>query len=342
MKQDLFQRFQRWLIAAIAIGALIYLGGSVWAGFSKMKDQFQIFQWSMFVYAILLTLSNYTLRFFKWHYLLGRLNVQMPLVEDMWTFTAGLSMAISPGKAGELLKPYVVRARTGVPMATTIPALITERLTDGIALLILTATGITTFAADQTIWLIGLALCILAGLAILASERLSLGLLHSIGKIGPLSKIVPKLIEMMQSMRTCVAPISLVWTIFLSVIAWGAECIAFYVIFKGLGVEASWQLCCFLYSAATLAGSVFFGGVGVADGALAGGALKLIKLTSSQAFTAAFLVRIATLWLGVGLGAIALFKVSNMLGGRVDLDEDPNAHPANSSDAPNPTTQELQ
>ena len=341
MKQDLFQRFQRWLIAAIAVGALIYLGGSIWAGFSKMKEQFQIFEWVMFVYAIGLTLSNYALRFVKWHYLLGRLNVKMPLIEDMWTFTAGLSMAISPGKAGELLKPYVVRARTGAPMATTIPALITERLTDGIALLILTATGVTTFAADQTIWLVALALCILAGLAILASERLSLGILHSLGKLGPLSKIVPKLIEMMKAMRTCVAPISLVWTIFLSVIAWGAECIAFYVIFKGLGVEASWQLCCFLYSAATLAGSVFFGGVGVADGALAGGALKFIKLSSSQAFTAAFLVRIATLWLGVLLGAIALFKVSTMLGGRVDLDDEPNAAPSDETKPITKTTEEL-
>jgi len=56
---------------------------------------------------------------------------------------------ISPGKAGELLKPYVVRARTGVPMATTIPALVTERLTDGIAMLLLASVGITTFAADR-------------------------------------------------------------------------------------------------------------------------------------------------------------------------------------------------
>ena len=260
-----------------------------------MKDQFQLFQWSMFVYAILLTLSNYILRFFKWHDLLGRLTVQMPLVDDMWTFAAGLSMAISPGKAGELLKPYVVRARTGVPMATTIPALITERLTDGIALLILTATVITTFAADQTIWLVGLALCVLAGLAILASERLSLGILNALGKIGPLSKIVPKLIEMMKAMRTCVAPISLVWTIFLSVIAWGAECIAFYVIFKGLGVDAGWQVCCFLYSAATL--GLSFGGVGVAM-APWHRRHKPSKF-SSQAVTAAFLVRIATLCLGL-------------------------------------------
>ena len=47
MKQDLFQRFQRWLIAAIAIAILFIWVGSIWAGFSKMKEQFQIFEWVM-------------------------------------------------------------------------------------------------------------------------------------------------------------------------------------------------------------------------------------------------------------------------------------------------------
>jgi hypothetical protein len=42
-------------------------------------------------------------------------------------------MVLSPGKVGELLKPYLLSERTGVPMTQTIPALVTERLTDGIA-----------------------------------------------------------------------------------------------------------------------------------------------------------------------------------------------------------------
>ena len=36
---------------------------------------------------------------------------------------------------------------------------------------------------------------------------------------------------MLDSMRTCVAPIPLLWTIILSVIAWAAECFAYQLIF---------------------------------------------------------------------------------------------------------------
>ena len=114
-------------------------------------------------------------------------------------------------------------------------------------------------------------------------------------------------------MRTCVAPIPLIWTVFLSVIAWAAECIAFQLIFWGLGVDAGFDVCFFLYAFATVAGSAMPGGLGVADGALVGGAMKFMAVTKSQAVTAAILTRIATLWVGVGLGAFALLKISQIL-----------------------------
>ena len=278
----------------------------------------------MFFYAILLTLSNYALRFVKWHYLLNRLNVPMPLKTDAWNFTAGLSMAISPGKAGELLKPYVVREVTGVPMAKTIPALVTERLTDGIAMLILAGIGVTTYAADQIHYILIPAGLTVLGIIVLGNEKLSSFFLNLMRHLPILGKIIPKVEEMMQSMRTCVAPVSLLWTVFLSVIAWGAECVAYQWIFFGLGVDADFDVCFFLYAFSTVAGSATPGGVGVADGALVVGAMRFIPmLTNEQAITAAILTRIATLWLGVGIGALALLKVSKILGKDISLQQEP-------------------
>ena len=135
-----------------------------------------------------------------------------------------------------------------------------------------------------------------------------------------IGKVIPKIEEMMTAMQTCVAPLSLLFTIFLSIIAWGAECVAYQLIFAGLGVEAPFDVCFFLYAFATVAGSAMPGGLGVADGALIGGALQFIPgITQSQAITAAILTRIATLWLGVAVGAIALLKISNVLGKDISL-----------------------
>ena len=320
---DLQTRFIRWFIIAIASGSFLYVLGSVWVGFENMKEELQNFQWIYFLYALLLTLLNYGLRFVKWHYYIRRLQVDISIKENAWNFVAGLSMAISPGKAGEVLKSYVIRERTGTPMAQTIPAVVTERLTDALAMLLLAGIGITTYAADQIHYVIIPTALALAGIAVLLNEKLSLWMIDVLGHIGPLAKITPKLKEMLTAMRTCVAPIALLWTTMLGFVAWGAECVAFQLIFVGLGVVAPLDVCLFLYSFATIAGSALVpGGIGVADGALSFGALEYIpNVMEPQAMAAAFLVRIATMWFGVGLGSIALFKVSHMLGRRIQLEE---------------------
>jgi uncharacterized protein (TIRG00374 family) len=223
-------------------------------------------------------------------------------------------MAISPGKAGELLKPYALREKTQTPMAHSIPALITERLTDGIAMLILAAIGITSYAAGKIHFLLIPGVITIIGLLILAHEGLSLWILKKLGTLPIINKISDKLTELYRAMRTCLAPISLLWTVFLSLIAWAAECVAFQVIFQGMGVHnADFDICFFVYAFATVAGSAMPGGLGVTDGALIGGAQELIAgISPAQATLAAILTRLATMWFGVALGTIALFRISSL------------------------------
>ena len=91
-----FARFQRWVVVAIVGCIFLYVGFSIWSGLDEINAELSKFNWWMFVAAVLLTLTNYTLRFVKWHYLLGRLDVKMPWGIDAWNFTAGLSMCV-PG-----------------------------------------------------------------------------------------------------------------------------------------------------------------------------------------------------------------------------------------------------
>jgi uncharacterized protein (TIRG00374 family) len=320
LKSNLIVRFRKWMVVSIAIGALLYLGGAVMADLDRVGGALEDFQWWILLPVCGLTLLNYGLRFIKWHYLLRRLGVNMPLADDAWNFTAGLAMVISPGKAGELLKPYVVRERTGVPMSTTVPALVTERLTDGIAMLILAGISVSAYAADKVHYLTIPAAIIVIGLAVLAHEGLSMASVRFLGRLPGLRGISQKMEEMLVSLRSCVAPVPLVFTIVLSVIAWGAECWGYQLVFHGLGYpDVGLEVCVFLYAFATVAGSAMPGGLGVADGVLAGGATTLIAgITQPVSVAAAILIRICTLWIGVAMGAFALLRVSSMLGG-IDL-----------------------
>jgi len=321
MSKGIVHRFRRWVIGAIAFGAVLYLAGSIWAGLDEVRGALASFQWAWAFPVLGLTLVNYSLRFFKWHYLIRRLGVPMPLEDDAWNFGSGLAMVISPGKAGELLKPYVVRERTGVPMATTIPALVAERLTDGIAMLILAGFGVTTFAADKVHYLTIPAAIVAIGLGVMASKKLSMTLLLLGRRVPYVQRIVPKLEVMYRAARTCLAPTSMAVTLTLSLLAWGAECVGYLLVFKGIGVTVDLDVVVFIYAFATVAGGAMPGGLGIADAALVTGAVKLIPGMSNEvAVAASLLVRVATLWFGVGIGAAALFRLSAMLGGDIDLE----------------------
>ncbi|MEE2751438.1 MAG: lysylphosphatidylglycerol synthase transmembrane domain-containing protein [Myxococcota bacterium] len=314
---SLVSRFQRWVVWALVIGMLLYLGGSIWAGAGEVASELKRFAWSLAIPVLGLTLVNYALRFLKWHYLMRVLGVEISWKEDCVIFIAGLSMVISPGKVGEVLKPYLVTRRTGVPMSQTLPALIAERLTDGIAIIGLAAISIGSFASDKVAWLIWPSVAVVLGLAVLASERLSLSLLSLLGRLPGVRKIASRLEEAYRAMRVCLAPFPLLATIVISVVAWWAECIGFQLVFQGLGESVGLDAATFLYAFATVAGGAFPGGIGGADAALAGGATTIVGVSESVALCAALLIRVATLWFGVLLGALALLRLNKIIEGGV-------------------------
>ena len=302
------------MVWAIVGGALLYVAGTVWAGFDEVGGQLAEFHWGIYLVVLLLTLVNYGLRFGKWEYLLRRLGVQVDLKDNLTIYLAGLAMVISPGKAGELLKPFLVSRRTGVPMATTFPALVAERLTDGIAMLLLAAISVGTYAKDQSwvLWVLGGGTAL--GLLVLAIKPLSIFILDVLEKLPLVGRVVPKLREMYLAMRICLAPVPFLLTTLVSLVAWGAECVGYLLVFRGLGVmEATLDASTFLYAFATVAGGFMPGGLGVADGALVGGAVEIIGTTEASAVAASLLIRVATLWFGVFMGAFALLRFESLL-----------------------------
>ena len=223
-----------------------------------------------------------------------------------------MAMVISPGKVGELLKPWLVSKRTGASMATTTPALVAERLTDGIAMLMLAAIGVSTYAADSVHYVVVPLALIAVGLGVLMSRRLSLSLIRLVGRLPLVNRVADKLEASYSALLTCLSPVALLWTLGLSLVAWWAECVGYLLVFEGLGLhDLTLDACTFLYSFATIAGGAMPGGLGVADGALVGGAIEILGVSEP----AALACRVATLWFGVVMGAVALLWFDKLLGG---------------------------
>ena len=75
------------------------------------------------------------------------------------------------------------------------------------------------------------------------------------------------------------------WTVLLSLIAWGAEGVALYLIIVGFDVSVSLPLCVFFYATATLAGALVPvpGGLGVTEAMIQDCGAQLAGKTAAEA-----------------------------------------------------------
>ncbi len=300
-------RARRWIAVAIGLGVLGYAGYAVLKDFDAVGAELASFDWPIYAVVLGLTTVNYGLRYAKWHYLLGQLGVRISHRVNLPIFVAGLAMVITPGKLGELLKPWLVREATGAPMVRTVPALVGERLTDGIAVVSLAALGVSTYYAEGAQIVGFTVVLIVGGLAVLASRTLSERIIDLVGVLPLVGGLAPRLHEMYDALRTALSPVPLLITVVLSLIAWWAECVGYYLVLGGVGATATLDSSTFLYAFATVFGAPSPGGAGLTDAALTEVPARIVVgLTPQAAMAAAILIRVATLWYGVIVGAIVL------------------------------------
>lgn len=314
------------MLLSVGLGILVIFLLSFSADAPRLAVVLRHFEWGLLPLAIALTLLNYVLRFVKWHYYLGVIGVpKVPIRLSALIFTAGLSMAITPGKVGELLKAYLLRVHRGIPIGITAPVVLAERLTDGVAMLFLASGGLIAYRIGwETL------VPILAGLVVVVAASQNPGfsawLLSVAERVPFVSTRVHHLEHALGSARVLFRGKSLLLAIGIGIVSWSGEAIAFYLVLIGLGIHPDPMLivqAAFILSTATLVGaaSMLPGGLAAAEGSLVG-LLLLLGVTHDRSVAAAatLLIRFGTLWLGVAVGLIGLALVARQLG-NIELGE---------------------
>src|SRR6185369_10785620 len=179
---------------------------------------------------------------------------------------------------------------------------------DVIGIVLLIVAGSATFPEGR-LWATAGACAVALGLLFILWQRPALWLCDRLEQQpGKLARLVPKLRHALASLRLLAKPSSLVVPTVLSVLAWGAEGTALYVLLGGFGQVVSLSLSVVVYASATLAGALIPvpGGLGVVEGLLRQGLLGFGHVTLGAATAAMILVRLATLWWAVLVGFLAL------------------------------------
>ena len=308
-------RLGRNFVLALVLGVAVYLVLAVLTGFEDLREALSQFRWPLIPAILGLVFTSYVGRFVRWLYYLRVLNVSVPLKENVAIFAAGLSMTISPGKLGEVLKSVFVRQVAGTPVARTAPTVLAERVTDGTGMILWGLLGALAFSFGPGILLAFLALTIF-GIAVLRSKRLSLLAERVLAKIPVLNRFAPHLGDFHGASNELLGTRSLIVTTVISFVSWGFEILAVYLCVVGIGAEVPFLMVVFIFAVASIVGvaSMLPGGIGPAEAGLAGQFIVIAGLPSGPAAALTFVIRMATLWFAIVLGIVGLLALRFLLG----------------------------
>jgi uncharacterized membrane protein YbhN (UPF0104 family) len=299
----------RRVLVVTLLGVVLYGLFVVYTGLHQIRESLAHFHGSAFGLALALACGNYLLRFGKWQYYLARLGiVGIPVLDSLLIYLTGFVLTITPGKVGEVFKSAVLAKTHGIPVERTAPIVVADRLTDAIGVVVLIAVGGASFRGGLP-WAIAGTAAVGTGLLFILWQSPGLWLCSRLeARGGRLSGIVPKLRAALGSLRVVAGPSALLIPTLLSVVAWGAEGVALYVLLVGFGQSVPLPLAVFFYATATLAGALvpIPGGLGLVEGMLREALLHL-GVEEGAATASMILVRLATLWWAVVVGFIALF-----------------------------------
>jgi uncharacterized protein (TIRG00374 family) len=294
------------LLVSVLVASGGYLAAALWSGWEEVIGGVSQVGAAGILAALAMSLANYGLRFARWQMYLAALGCRVPLLASARIYLAGFALTTTPAKAGEAIRSIFLK-RWGVGYATSVAAFVSERLSDLVAVVLLTFLGLTLYPAARPLVVFGAAVVLLL-LVLLSQERAMKRWRERMrdGE-GRIRHLLHHFLRALLEARRChTLQLVLVATI-LSVTAWSAEAVALHWIVQWLGSGLPLAFTVFVYAVSMLAGALSFlpGGLGGTEAVMIG-LLMWKGVPAPQAVTATVLIRLATLWFAVGLGLIAL------------------------------------
>jgi len=300
----------RKVLLVTACAVLLYCAVLVFADYRAVAASLQKLPMRSIALSLVFASVSFLLRFVRWQRYLQVLGIRVELVDSALMFSCGLGMSISPGKAGELLKPLMLQQVTGASMARTVPILAAERITDAMALVLLASIGLLPGTLGVALVAATLAGCVVVA-CVFGSRGLGQWLIDYASRLRFLGRHRARLIHAHDSLLALCTPLRLFEGFCWSLAAWIVHSFCLFSLAHVFdGVSLSIGRAFLIDSAPALAGALAMlpGGLGFTEASMTGALVALGGggVTAAVAAAITLAVRVTTLWWAVLLGLSAL------------------------------------
>jgi conserved hypothetical protein len=236
---------------------------------------------------------------------LGAMGQRVPAWANLRIYLAGFALTTTPGKVGELLRSALL-LQWAVPLKKSVAAFFSERLSDLLAIVLLALLGLAYHPQGRA-WIAIGAAGLAVALLVLSNQRLLAWFHRSVRGTGRISIALRQISETLIEASRCNTPALLGFATVSSVVAWGAEGLAFHIVLDRMGDPLPLALAVSIYATAMLAGALSFmpGGLGGAEAVMVA-LLVWQGMDTGTAVAATVIIRLTTLWFAVVIGGAAV------------------------------------
>ena len=316
----------RKVVVFVLLGVIVYLI-IAWIGQIDLVLELlsTLELWWILPTMMMLSFLNYVIRYTKWQYYLHKIDVHLSHADSFSVFLAGFTLTVTPGKIGEAIKGYFINEIDGTPIAKTAPIVISERVTDLLAMVLLAIFGfILGISTGNEILLLGLVGGILVvGAFLISNESFYRKIIDRLIGFGPLKRFQDNMQLVKSTMLKTLSPKPMAIGTLISLPGWFMECIEMWLllsILTGAGLPSltipSLMLLAqatFIHAAASSVGAILIflpGGVGGYETFAVTAMTTLLSMSLVVASTSTLLIRFVTLWFSVIVGFLALAIVT--------------------------------
>ena len=291
------------LVAVVGVYAIFLLISD----FSIISEKISNFKINYLPLILFLVSAGLVPLIIKWHFLLKNCEIDIPLTKSIAVFLSGLAFEITPGQIGVLMKSQILKTSFNISHTKTVPIVMVEKVYDLIGAILASIIGIIILGMD--LYLIIIAILVLTIVFFIIYYRPASKLfLKRITKTKFFSKYVENISEFDKIVQKSTSVKIATICILLAVTYWFIISTAVYYTLIAFDINIiDYLKVLAIYATSALLGAVSFipGGVGIAEGTIAG-LLTLEGIDISVALVLSVVIRIFTFWFVVIIGFISL------------------------------------
>ena len=275
--------------------------------FNIISKQISNFKYEFLPLILLLVSISWTPLLVRWQILLKKNNINIPIKKSFLLFLGGMSMSITPGHVGELIKSQLIKTIYNIPRTKTAPIIFVEKFYDLTGAIIASIIGIIILGMDASLILISVSILIVI-IFLIYYRPIFEFILKRVTKTKFFSKYSENISDSYEIVRNSTTPQISSISFGLSVLYWIIISVAVHFILLSFGIESiSILKTISIYSSSVIIGAISFipGGLGITEGSLIG-LFSLEGIDISLALILSVMIRILTMWYSVSIGFICL------------------------------------